>query len=98
MVASIVSHQTYLQDVLARQARRRLKIDPEHVFPTQPTLSTSSSDAGPSGSGQPSKANVVNYVPEEETIRNDYTAWYGVSGQTGANYILGAGDNEICEE
>jgi mRNA (2'-O-methyladenosine-N6-)-methyltransferase len=45
-----------------------------------------------------SKANVVNYVPAQEALRNDYAAWYGVSGQFPSNFVLGAGDEEICEE
>jgi mRNA (2'-O-methyladenosine-N6-)-methyltransferase len=40
----------------------------------------------------------VNYVEEEETVRNDLTERYVQSGEFGSNYILGAGDTEICEE
>ncbi|ORX35678.1 MT-A70-domain-containing protein [Kockovaella imperatae] len=102
---SVGDHQSYLRDVLARQARRRLKVAPEHSYSPQPTISGSGPSDKMAGLGEPgpssakaTKSNVVNYVPEEETIRNDYTAWYGVSGQVGANYILGARDHEICEE
>lgn len=45
-----------------------------------------------------SKSNVVNYVTEEESVRNDYADWYGVSGEWGSNYVLGAEDERICEE
>lgn len=46
----------------------------------------------------PSKRNVANYIPAEEAVRNDYAAWYGVSGDWPSNYVLGAGSDEICEE
>lgn len=46
----------------------------------------------------PSKLKVVNYVSEEETVRNDYPAWYGVSGRWGSEYVHGAAAPEICEE
>ncbi|WWD17063.1 hypothetical protein CI109_101500 [Kwoniella shandongensis] len=55
---------------------------------------SSNSVAGPSKT----KMMVVNYVKEEETIRNDYSEWYGVSGEFGSNYVMGARDQEICEE
>ncbi|KAK8864626.1 hypothetical protein IAR55_001876 [Kwoniella newhampshirensis] len=73
--------------------------------------SASASEAGPSrlaaaGSSNvrvgddkgASKDNVVNYVEEEETIRNDYSGWYGVTGEFGSNFVMGAEDEEICEE
>ena len=98
MVTTLLDHQTFLQDVLARQTKRRQAVtacQPSHSFKPQPELSAAEEITD---IGQPSKSNVVNYVPEEETIRNDYAAWYGVSGEVGANYILGAADHEICEE
>lgn len=65
-----------------------------------PSASSSAAATGKgdrSGKGK-SKANVVNYVPAEEAVRNDYAAWYGVSGAYPSNWVLGAGDNEICDE
>ena len=92
----LTAHRTFLADVLTRQAARRAQIDPTGTFPPQPTVDHPPSP--PSESAQPSKANVTNYVAGEETIRNDYTAWYGASGEFGSNHILGAADDEICVE
>ncbi|RSH86798.1 uncharacterized protein EHS24_005071 [Apiotrichum porosum] len=105
-MAALVDHRNYLADVLARQAVRRRIADPGHEYGAQPTLSHASSshlppspppelEAGPS---KPSKTNVVNYVPAEEAVRNDYASWYGVSGEYPSNHVLGAGEREICEE
>lgn len=52
----------------------------------------------PSPPPSPSKRNVANYIAAEEAVRNDYAAWYGVSGDWPSNYVLGAGSDEICEE
>ncbi|WVF71216.1 hypothetical protein IAT40_006016 [Kwoniella sp. CBS 6097] len=62
------------------------------AVPRPKPSSEAKSEAGPS------KSNVVNYVAEEETIRNDLPGWFGTSGEFGSNYILGAKDEEICEE
>ena len=97
-MAALVAHRSFLNDVLDRQSQRRAEIDPSHSFPAQPSISSSSKRPPPSDLDVKTKANVVNYVQEEETIRNDYTTWYGVSGQVGTNFILGANDGEICEE
>ena len=102
-MAALTAHRGYLDDVLARQAERRLIVDPDHALPPLPDFQAGSSSrrqgSGPSRATiQPSKANVINYVAGEESIRNDYAAWYGVSGEAGANYILGAGEGEVCEE
>lgn len=94
-MTTLEAHQQYLAIILDRQKRRRKAIDPDHAFSPQYQLSSS---ALPSSTGEASKDNVVNYVPAEETVRNDYTAWYTASGVPGANYILGARDHEICEE
>lgn len=102
---ALVEHRNYLQDVLARQARRRQVIGAR--YEPQPKLSTvvSASDAAdPAAEASTSdvkgksKANVTNYVPAEEAVRNDYEARYGVSGEFPSNYVLGAGSKEICEE
>lgn len=102
---ALVEHRNYLQDVLARQARRRQVVGAQ--YEPQPKLSTSipaSSLADPSAEASTSdvkgksKANVTNYVPAEEAVRNDYEARYGVSGEFPSNYVLGAGSKEICEE
>ncbi|OCF39790.1 hypothetical protein I317_06399 [Kwoniella heveanensis CBS 569] len=111
-MAALAEHRAFLLDILSRQAERRSLVDPadtrQNLAP-QPTLrdyvpSTSSSKYQNSqsitstpGAG-PSKSNVVNYVAEEETIRNDLPGWYGASGELGSNYVLGAKDEEICEE
>ena len=92
-MTALVAHRAFLDDVLTRQASRRALVDPAHPFPEQPLRPEPAVV-----SAQPSKANVVNHVPEEETIRNDYAGWYGVSGAFGSNHVLGAGDEEICEE
>jgi mRNA (2'-O-methyladenosine-N6-)-methyltransferase len=113
-MTALVEHRNYLSDVLARQAARRRLADPEHDYAPLPTLAhdrraiprdyASSSHAGPSKTAKgkaasaPKKDNVVNYIAAEEALRNDYAAWYGVSGQFPSNYVLGAGDDEICGE
>ncbi len=96
-MTTLTGHRSFLSDVLSRQLNRRALFDPTHTFPSQPTITgipTQEAD----DPLQPSKAKVLNYVSEEETIRNDYAAWYGVSGEFESNHILGAGDEEICEE
>lgn len=102
---ALVEHRNYLQDVLARQARRRQIVGAQ--YKPQPKLSTSTSashlansapEASTSDVKGKSKANVTNYVPAEEAVRNDYEARYGVSGEFPSNYVLGAGSEEICEE
>jgi mRNA (2'-O-methyladenosine-N6-)-methyltransferase len=97
---ALVEHRAFLNSILERQSSRRWTIDPAHTLPPAPRLSSASSgflDEAESSAG-PSKANVINYVGEEETVRNDYAAWYGVSGEWGSNAVLGARDEEICEE
>lgn len=102
---ALVEHRNYLQDVLARQARRRQAVGAQ--YEPQPKLSTwlpsagradSAAEASTSDVKGKSKANVTNYVPAEEAVRNDYEARYGVSGEFPSNYVLGAGGAEICEE
>jgi mRNA (2'-O-methyladenosine-N6-)-methyltransferase len=97
-MAALTAHRAFLGDVLARQAERRKLVDKAHTFPAAPTVS----EAGPSRPRAPvasnSKLNVANYVVAEETVRNDYCEWYGVSGEWGSNYVLGVGQEEICEE
>nr|XP_018263032.1 uncharacterized protein I303_04522 [Kwoniella dejecticola CBS 10117]OBR85190.1 hypothetical protein I303_04522 [Kwoniella dejecticola CBS 10117] len=114
---AISRHQTFLDDIISRQSKRRKLIDPSYTFPNLPILSSSPFSSPTPGNdaldqstalnvGSPSKAkekekeNVVNYVKEEETIRNDYSAWFGRSGsgRLPSIYILGAKDQEICEE
>jgi len=106
-MTALQAHQQYLTTILERQKRRRKAIDPEHAFPPQVQLSTSTSSPKPSSrvnagesetTGSIDKDHVINYVQAEETIRNDYTAWYTASGIPGSDYILGARDHEICEE
>ena len=100
-MTALASHQAYLGDVLARQRARRRLVDPEAVYLAQPEITLplgyATGEDNENQAGQ-SKANVTNYVAAEETIRNDYCAWYGVSGQEGGDFILGAEDHEICEE
>lgn len=96
-MTTLQSHTDFLQSILHRQKRRRLIIDPAHPFHAQVELSVPESRLDTSLPG-PSKDNVINYIPGEETVRNDYTAWYNSSGISGADYMLGAKDSEICEE
>jgi hypothetical protein len=95
-MAALTVHRAFLNDILSRQSSRRALIDPTHTFRSQPTANHHVPIL--EETAQPSKANVVNYVSGEETIRNDYAARYGASGEFGSNHILGAGDHEICEE
>jgi hypothetical protein len=104
-MTTLQAHQQYLTTILERQKRRRKDIDPKHDFPPQVQLHTANSAPESSSStvklgtdGSADKSHVVNYVQAEETIRNDYTAWYTASGIPGSDYILGAQDHEICEE
>jgi mRNA (2'-O-methyladenosine-N6-)-methyltransferase len=95
-MTSLTAHRSFLAETLARQSTRREIIDTTHAWLPQPVVrGHSSSDHAEAG---PSKRNVINYVPEEETVRNDLTERYVSSGEFGSNYILGAADKEICEE
>lgn len=92
------AHANFLDGVLERQRRRRQAIDPTHHFPPSPTLDERPGNlAGEPGEAH-SKENVINYLADEETVRNDYTAGYNCSGVPGSDYILGAKDTTICEE
>ncbi|WVR09721.1 hypothetical protein IAU60_006797 [Kwoniella sp. DSM 27419] len=100
-MTALVEHRTFLDDILNRQAKRRSLIDPGHVFPAAPTLTERPDVASNTLKGaavEASKDSVVNYIAEEETVRNDHTAWYGASGEFGSNYVLGAKEGQICEE
>ena len=95
----LTDHGEFLSNILARQADRRREVDPSFNFPSQPILHRpTGAKAKAQERGPALKTNVVGYVPEEETVRNDYTAWYGLSGRTGARYILGAKEEELCDE
>lgn len=101
---AIAAHRSFLADVLRRQRDRRQRdrrqlIDPTFAFKPQPHITGHHArpNSDTPGAG-PSKRNVVNYVEEEETVRNDLSGWYVQSGQYGSNHIFGAGDHEICEE
>ncbi|OCF74332.1 hypothetical protein I204_04703 [Kwoniella mangroviensis CBS 8886] len=105
MTTAISSHSTFLEDIRNRQTKRRRTIDPEYTFPHQPKLHFNirrePPPVGESTLGDlASKHNVTNYVKEEETIRNDYCDWFGRSEENEfpSNWILGARDEEICEE
>jgi len=95
-MSAIAAHRAFLSDILNRQSSRRAEIDPTQTFPDQPIIDHQSLVA--KEASELSKGNVINYVSGEETIRNDYAGWYGVSGDFGSSHILGAGENEICEE
>lgn len=99
-MTTVAAHRDFLASVQERQARRRRLIDASHAFPSLPPIAgrKTSAPLETNAEAGPSKLNVVNYVPEEETVRNDYCAWYGASGRWGSEYIKGAADNEICEE
>jgi mRNA (2'-O-methyladenosine-N6-)-methyltransferase len=97
-MTALAAHRVFLGDILDRQAARRKAIAPDDEFPPPPEIKSLRRADGSTAETKASKDNVVNYIPDEETIRNDYTAWYGVSGKVGAQYILGASNDEICEE
>ena len=94
------AHAEFLDGVLERQKRRRKVIAPDHLFPPAPTLHNRQGSSLLTGEANEteSKENVINYLADEETVRNDYTAWYNRSGIPGSDYILGANDTNICEE
>lgn len=96
---ALVEHRSYLSSVLERQARRRAAVG--GAYAPQPVLPSAVSCPSPPSTSDvkgKAKANVTNYVPAEEAVRNDYAARYGVSGEFPSNYVLGARDGEICEE
>ncbi|WWC69941.1 uncharacterized protein I206_103885 [Kwoniella pini CBS 10737] len=106
---TISSHRDFLNDILLKQRNRRKLIDPEYNFPVPHNLSRKSQDDSSAvqdqhdaqeeeENGVISKDNVLNYIKEEETIRNDYCNWFGKSNELPSNYILGSKDEEICEE
>lgn len=101
-MTAIASHQSFLAETQKRQAARRAVIDLAYAWQSLPILNSGNAHAGPSGTSKAvdyiSKVNVANYVPEEESVRNDYAAWYGASGQWGSNFVLGADEGQICEE
>lgn len=106
-MATLAEHRAFLNFILDRQAERRRLVDPDTVFPTQPVIcgrilraishAASYNDEG-KGEGRAIKDNVVNYVKEEETIRNDYCEWYGATGECGSSFIMGAEGEDICSE
>jgi hypothetical protein len=95
-MTTLSSHRAFLADTLNRQTARRNLIDPTFPYTAQPEIRghirSTNAEAGPS------KRNIPNYIPEEETIRNDLTERYIQTGEFGSNYIQGAADGEICEE
>lgn len=106
-MAAIAEHRSFLADIQARQAARRAAADSSLDWQPQPMLNAfgnggQNAQAGPSGTSKGvdyiSKLNVANYIPEEESVRNDYAAWYGASGQWGSNFVLGAEERQVCEE
>jgi hypothetical protein len=96
-MTALAAHRAFLSDSLARQAQRRIVIDPTYAYIPQPEIRGHTPSARPSEAG-PSKRNVPNYIEREETVRNDLSERYIESGEFGSNYILGAADREICEE
>lgn len=103
-MAALTEHRSFLSDILTRQYDRRKLIDPGYTFPSQPSVTGYSPrlDNGNDDDRQPvagpSKRRIVNYVQEEETVRNDLSGWYVQSGEFGSNHIHGAAEHEICEE
>jgi len=95
-MTTLSSHRAFLADTLSRQSARRNIIDPTFPYTSQPEIRghihPTNAEAGPS------KRNIPNYIPEEETIRNDLTERYISTGEFGSNYIQGAAEGEICEE
>ncbi|WVN87666.1 uncharacterized protein L203_102852 [Cryptococcus depauperatus CBS 7841] len=112
-MVAIAEYRAFFNSVLDNQAERRKFFAPNHTFPAQPAILGRASKEGSkstqepsekiqsrrtSEEEQPSKENVVNYVKDEETVRNDYCEWYNHSGEYGSNFIMGAKDDEICAE
>ena len=95
-MTTLSSHRAFLADSLSRQAARRNLIDPGYPYTAQPVIRGHTQ--APNAEAGPSKRNIPNYVPEEETIRNDLTERYIQTGEFGSNYIQGAEEKEICEE
>ena len=96
-MTTLETHRAFLADALSRQSARRQIIDPTYPYTPLPEIWGHGPVAADAEAG-PSKRNIPNYVPEEETIRNDLTERYIESGEFGSNYILGAEESEICEE
>jgi hypothetical protein len=97
-MTALAAHQAYLAQVLDRQSIRRSLVDPNHTFPLQQEVKGYLPRLHQNAEAGPSKRHVVNYVEEEETVRNDLAERYVQSGEFGSNYILGASAQEICEE
>lgn len=97
-MTALAAHQAYMAQVLDRQSIRRSLVDPVHDFPLQPEVKGYLPRLHQNAEAGPSKRHVVNYVEEEETVRNDLAERYVQSGEFGSNYIFGASDQEICEE
>ena len=104
-MTALAEHRSFLSHILTRQYDRRKLIDPTHAFQQQPSITGYSArhdDSRDVDDGQPvagpSKRSIVNYVQEEETVRNDLSGWYVQSGEFGSNHIHGADEHEICEE
>jgi hypothetical protein len=95
-MTTLSSHRAFLADTLNRQTARRNLIDSTFPYTAQPEIRGHihpfNAEAGPG------KRNIPNYIPEEETIRNDLTERYINTGEFGSNYIQGAAEGEICEE
>jgi mRNA (2'-O-methyladenosine-N6-)-methyltransferase len=100
-MAALIEHRSFLSDILSRQYDRRRLIDPDHAFQSQPAVTgylPRQDDLRDEMVAGPSKRRIVNYVKEEETVRNDLSGWYVQSGEFGSNHIHGAAEHEICEE
>jgi len=95
-MTTLSSHRAFLADTLSRQSARRNLIDATFQYTAQPEIRGYSRT--PNAEAGPSKRNIPNYIPEEETIRNDLTERYIQTGEFGSNYIQGAAEGEICEE
>jgi len=95
-MTTLSSHRGFLADKLSRQSARRNLVAPDYPYTAQPVIRGHSQ--APNAEAGPSKRNIPNYIPEEETIRNDLTERYIQTGEFGSNYIQGAEEKEICEE
>ena len=93
-MAAIATHRAFLHSILDSQAERRQRI--QGAFPPQPPVT--GYESAHSVVAGPSKSNVLNYIPGEESVRNDTSEWYGLSGEWGANHLLGCADDEVCSE
>jgi hypothetical protein len=82
---AIEEHRRFLSEISSRQAKRRRLHDP------------SSSQADGNGASS-AKDRLKNYIPGEETVRNDDMIRYIATGEWSGNQIKGVSIEEECKE